>query len=59
MNSGIYIRVGKENILLEQLEDKDLLEFINTLDKDGLKRTIFILCEVLRNIEIEFDLIDK
>ena len=59
MNSGIYVREGTENVLLEQLEDENLMSFINGLSEDGLKRTIIRLCETLCDIEIEFNLIDQ
>ena len=58
MNSGIYIRVGSENELLECLEKEELLKFINGLNEDGLKRTIIRLCEVLYDIQMEFNLLD-
>jgi hypothetical protein len=47
-NSGIYIRVGKDNVLLENLYIIDRIEWLNALEKDGLIRTINILCEVLK-----------
>lgn len=58
MNSGIYIRVGSENELLECLEKEELLKFINGLNEDSLKRTIIRLCEVLYDIQMEFNLLD-
>ena len=58
MNSGVYIRVGKENVLLEQMEDVDREEWLSKFDKDGLKRVIKILCDTLCDIEIEFNLLD-
>lgn len=58
MNSGIWIRVGNKNELLECLEKEELLKFINSLSDDGLKRTIIRLCEVLYDIQMEFNLLD-
>ena len=53
MNTGIYIRVGTKNVLLEQMEDKEREEWLSKLDCEGLKRVIKILCETLCDIEIE------
>lgn len=58
MNSGIYIRVGKENLLLEELENKEMEEWLSKFDNEGLKRVIKILCSTLYDIEIEFNLLD-
>lgn len=58
MNSGIYIRVDKENVLLEQMEDEEREEWLSKFDNKGLKRVIKILCDTLCDIEIEFNLLD-
>ena len=58
MNSGVYIRVGKENVLLEQMEDEDREEWLSKFDNEGLKRVIKILCDALHDIEMEFNLLD-
>lgn len=58
MNTGIYIRVGKDNILLEQMEDDDREEWLSKFDDESLKRVIKILCDTLCDIEIEFNLLD-
>ena len=34
MNSGVYIRVGKENVLLEQMEDEDREEWLSKFDNE-------------------------
>ena len=54
MNSGIYIRVGKESKLLEELTQDELHDWLSTLDSDVLKRTIEILCNCLKLYEINF-----
>lgn len=59
MNSGIYIRVGKENLLLEQLQSKDREEWLDSLNDKALKRTINILCDTLFDIQMKFDLLDE
>lgn len=51
MNSGIYIRVNKENMLLEDLTKEELYNWLNTLDNEELKRTIELLCNCLNLYE--------
>ena len=51
MNSGIYIRVGKESKLLEELTKDELYDWLNILDNDALKRTIEILSHCLKLYE--------
>lgn len=49
MESGIYIRVGTKNILLEDLNEEQRMEWLNNyLEKDGLIRTINRLCDCLQ-----------
>ncbi len=45
--SGIYIRVGAENLLLEEMSIKDREEWLNGLTKEALIRTINILCNII------------
>lgn len=53
MNSGIYIRVGKEDKLLEQMSDEERHEWLEKLvEKEQLVRCIDILCETLYWYEI-------
>lgn len=47
MNSGIYIRVGKENKLLEEMASEERKEWLDSLNKEALYRVIDRLCEVL------------
>ncbi len=51
MNSGIYIRVDKENMLLEQMTEEQRTEWLKTLNTEGLIRTVNILANVLQYIE--------
>ena len=51
MNSGIYIRVGKESKLLEELNKDKLYDRLDTLDNDSLKRTIEIISYCLKLYE--------
>lgn len=51
MNSGIYIRVNRENILLEDMDENQRHEWLDTLEREGLIRTIDILCNTINNIE--------
>lgn len=47
MNSGIYIRVGKENKLLEEMTIEERKEWLDSLNKEVLYRVIDRLCEEL------------
>lgn len=58
MNSGIYIRVDKKNMLLEQMTEEQRTEWLKTLNTEGLIRTVNILANVLQYIEIKTDGLD-
>ena len=58
MNSGIYIRVDKKNMLLEQMTEEQRTEWLKTLSTEGLIRTVNILANVLQYIETETDRFD-
>lgn len=58
MNSGIYIRVDKKNVLLEQMTIDQRTEWLNSLDKSGLIRTINVLCTCLQQYEDNEDELD-
>ena len=58
MNSGIYIRVDKKNMLLEQMTEEQRMEWLRTLSTDGLIRTVNILANALQYIETEIDRLD-
>lgn len=49
MNSGIYIRVGKENKLLEEMTIEERKEWLDSrnLNKENLYMIIDRLCEEL------------
>lgn len=51
MNSGIYIRVNTQNVLLENLCIEDRNKWLEELEKEGLIRTINVLCDVLNQFE--------
>lgn len=52
MNSGIYIRVGKENKLLEQMTNEERHEWLEKfIIKEPLIKCIDILSQVLKNYE--------
>lgn len=58
MESGIYIRVGRENLLLEEMTEEQRVEWLSGLEKDGLIRTVNRLCDCLqqyKNNEDESD----
>lgn len=48
MESGIYIRVGSENILLEDMTEAQRTVWLTSLEKDGLIRTVNRLCDCLQ-----------
>lgn len=50
MYSGIYIRVGTENKLLEEMNQPEREAWLKTLDNDGLIRTINRLCSVILSL---------
>lgn len=58
MNSGIYIRVDKKNMLLEQMTEEQRTEWLKTLSTEGLIRTVNVLANVLQYIETEIDRLD-
>ena len=58
MDSGIYVRVDKENMLLEQMTKEQRTEWLKTLSTEGLIRTVNILANVLQYIETETDRLD-
>ena len=58
MNSGIYIRVDRKNMLLEQMTEEQRTEWLKTLSTEGLIRTVNILANVLQYIETETDRLD-
>lgn len=47
MNSGIYIRVGKEDKLLEEMTTEERKEWLDSLEREALYRVIDRLCAVL------------
>lgn len=58
MNSGIYIRVDKKNMLLEHMTEEQRTEWLKTLSTEGLIRTVNVLANVLQYIETETDRLD-
>lgn len=51
MESGIYIRVDANNYLLEELSFASRDEWLHTLDKEGLIRTVHILCNTINQLK--------
>lgn len=51
MESGIYIRVNNENVLLEDMSYDEREQWLKTLGDEGLRRTIHVLCNTIRNIK--------
>ena len=58
MDSGIYVRVDKENMLLEQMTKEQRTEWLKTLSTEGLIRTVNILANVLQYLELKLDKLD-
>lgn len=58
MESGIYVRVGKDNLLLEEMTEEQRTQWLTGLEKDGLIRTINRLCDCLHQYEDNEDDID-
>lgn len=50
VESGIWIRVGREKILLEDMHPTDRKDWLLNLRPDGLLKTIEILCWTIRRI---------
>lgn len=53
MESGIYIRVNNENVLLEDMSFDERDEWLKDLEKEGLIRTIHILCNTIQDLKIK------
>lgn len=59
MNSGIYVRVNKENVLLEHMTEEQRTEWLKTLNTEGLIRTVNILSNVAQYLEIKLDKLES
>lgn len=46
-DSGIYFRVGRKNVLLEDMTDEEREKALDRFDKAALGRTIKYLCDDL------------
>jgi hypothetical protein len=46
--TGVYIRVGRENVLLEDLTDEQLQEVFDSWDKPSIERTCKLLLGIIR-----------
>lgn len=51
MESGIYIRVGKEDKLLERMTEEERTEWLKGLSDEALIRTVNIVCERLKSLQ--------
>lgn len=54
-NSGIYIRVHAENMLLEDMSEEERQLWLDDLDREALYRTIHHLCDTIKEIQGEDD----
>lgn len=50
IESGIYIRVGSKNLLLEEMEEGQRQVWLSTLTTEGLIRTVNCYCELVNNL---------
>lgn len=55
MESGIYIRYEKDNILLEDMTEAQRTVWLTSLEKDGLIRTVNRLCDCLNQYRANSD----
>ena len=47
MNSGIYIRVERQNVLLEDMTLDQRNEWLSELSNERLMRTVNIICDTI------------
>lgn len=54
--SGVYIRVGRENICFEDCDEETQEKFLDKLDKDGLKTLARHMASTLKTVCEQFDI---
>lgn len=52
--TGIYIRVGKENVLLENLDEIERTLWLQSLSENGLIRTVNRCCDVIEDFIVNY-----
>ena len=52
--TGIYIRVGKDNVLLEDLDEIERTLWLQSLSENGLIRTVNRCCDVIEDFIVNY-----
>lgn len=52
--TGIYIRVGKDNVLLEDLNEIERTLWLESLSEKGLIRTVNRCCDVIEDFIVNY-----
>ena len=52
--TGIYIRVGKEDVLLENLNEIERTLWLEGLSEKGLIKTVNICCDVIEDFIVNY-----
>jgi hypothetical protein len=50
VETGIFIRVGKENVLLEDMDESERVEWLEGLSEKGLSNTVNICCDTINEL---------
>lgn len=56
MNSGIYIRVERQNVLLEDMTSDQRNKWLSELSNEGLIRTVNILCDTIATMKQTYNI---
>lgn len=59
MNSGIYIRVERQNVLLEDMTLDQRNEWLSELSNEGLIRTVNILCDTIVTMKQTYNITEE
>ena len=57
--TGIYIRVGKDNILLEDLDEIERTLWLQSLSENGLIRTVNRCCDVIEDFIVNYQHLEQ
>lgn len=59
MNSGIYIRVERQNVLLEDMTLDQRNKWLSELSNEGLIRTVNILCDTIAIMKQTYNIVEE
>ena len=59
MNSGIYIRVERQNVLLEDMTLDQRNEWLSELSNEGLIKTVNILCDTIATMKQTYNITEE